>query len=434
MKTTAIVPGLIVVNENKVLRDKCIIIEDGKISKIDSAEKAREYGAEEIIEDENLAAIPSLVNAHTHISERLLSGMGDGLPLFEWLEKVVWPHGIVLEGEDVYYVGKLFAMELMASGTGAFNDMYVNNSSALVLGELARSIAETGLKGLLGRGINEANGDAEAALKDTLQSLERWHGYEDRIFITLAPTLIAANSEETLLEIRELAYSKKLKIHIHIAETLEEHKQIKSEKGLTPVEYLDKIGFLDEDVIAAHLVWLGAGDVKILKERGVSAVHNPLSNMRLADGIPATWALKRAGVPIALGADGSASSDNQDLFAAMRLAAFLPRGFTLDPSSMTAREVFAMATRMGYSVLGLRGGELKEGYPADIALIDLRHPSLYPQNDIVNQLVLSAHPGVVKGLIVDGKLLYYDGEYFTINKEEVYLKIQKIIKRIRSGA
>lgn len=432
MRSMAIVPGLIVVNENEVLKDRCIIVEDGKISRVDFAEKARDYGVEEIVEDEWLAAIPALVNAHTHISERLLSGMGDGLPLFEWLEKIVWPHGLMLEGEDVYYVGKLFAMELMASGIAAFNDMYVNNGSALVLEELVRGIAEAGLKGLLGRGINEARGDAEAAFKDTLKAYERWHGYEGRIFITLAPTLIAANSEETLLKIRELAYSKNLRIHIHIAETLKEHRQIKSEKGLTPVEYLDKIGFLDNDVIAAHLVWLGPRDVRILKERGVSAVHNPLSNMRLADGIPPTWALKRAGVPMALGADGSASSDNQDLFAAMRLAAFLPRGYTLNPSSMTAREVFAMATRTGYKVLGLRGGELKEGYPADITLIDMRHPSLYPPNDIVNQLVLSAHPGVVKGLIVDGKLLYHYGKYFTVDSEEVYSKIWEILGRLNS--
>jgi 5-methylthioadenosine/S-adenosylhomocysteine deaminase len=432
MGVLAIVPKLIIVNEEKVLKDSCIIVEDGKIGKIDKAERFRDYKPEFVIEGKRLGAMPCLVNAHTHVSERLLSGLGDGLKLFDWLKEVVWPHGLKLEGEDVYYIGKLFSMEAMVSGIGVFNDMFVHNGSSFILDKLAESVAESGLKALLGRGINERNGDAQAAMKDTLQAIEKWHGYKGRIFITLAPTLIHANSEETLLKIRELAYLRKLRIHIHVAETIDEYRWIKQNLYMTPVEYLDRLGFLGSDVMAAHLVWLGINDIKILKENGVAGIHNPLSNMRLADGVSPVWAMIKAGIPLGLGTDGSASSDNQDLFAAMRLATFMPRAFKLNVEAISSKDVFAMATRMGYKILGLEGGEIREGGPADITLIDLYHPSFFPPNDVVTQIVLSSHPGIVKGVIVDGKVLYYDGRFSTLDQEDIILKIQEIVEKMRS--
>lgn len=430
---TAIIPNLVVVNDSEVRKDSCLIIEDTVIKKIDSAERYKEYKPEFVIKGTHLAATPSLVNAHTHTSERLLSGMGDGLTLYQWLNGVVWPHCSKLDERDVYNIGRLFAMECMVSGVGVFNDMFVSNSSSLVLNGLARATAESGLKGMLGRGINEREGDADAAIKDMLGAVEKWHGHEDRIFIAVSPALIHYNSEETLLKLRELAYSKRLRIHIHVAETIDEYLWMKNNRSMTSVEYLDKIGFLDKDVMAAHLVWLGANDMNILKERGVAGIYNPLSNARVGDGVAPAWAMIKKGIPVALGTDGSASSDNQDLFAAMRLGCFLPRAYHSSASIMSPKEVFAMATRVGYSVLGIEGGELKVGNAADITLIDLHHPSLYPTNDLIAQMVMSSHPGVVRGTIVNGRTLYYDGRFSTLDKEDVMSGIEETMEKLRSS-
>jgi len=133
-----------------------------------------------------------------------------------------------------------------------------------------------------------------------------------------------------------------------------------------------------------------------------------------------------SGIPLGLGTDGSASSDNQDVFAAMRLAALIHRAQLHNPSAVSSREVFRMATRDGYRILGFHGGEIKEGNPADIAIVNLDHPSLFPPNDLVNQLVLSSHPGVVRSLIIEGKLVYDSGKFFTINADEVRAEIARI--------
>lgn len=429
---TAIVPKLLVVNENEVRQHSCLILEDAAITKIDDADRYKEYKPEFVIKGDDLAAIPSLVNAHTHVSERLLSGAGDGLTLYKWLESVVWPQGSKFDERDVYDIGRLFAMECMATGVGVFNDMFVSHGSSLVLNGLARAISESGLKGLLGRGINERDSDANVAIKDMSNAIEKWHGHDGRIFVTVCPVLVHANSEETLLKLRKLAYERKLRIHTHVGETIDEYRWMKKNHSMTTLEYLDKIGFLDKDVVAAHLVWLGPDDMNILKKRGVSSIYNPLSNARLGDGIPPAWAMVRKGIPVALGTDGSASSDNQDMFAAMRMASFLPRAFHFDASLISSKDVFAMATRVGYDILGLKGGELKVGNPADITLIDLHHASLFPLNDVIAQLVMSSHPGVVKGTIVNGKTLYYDGQFSTLEPHEIIMETEKTVEKLRS--
>lgn len=427
--TTAIVPELVVVDEEQTRKNSCIIIEKGRIAKIDDAAKYREYGPEFVIKEEHLAASPCFVNAHTHSSERLLSGLGDGFGLREWLEKVVWPMCTNISPDEAYNVGKLLASECIASGIGLFNDMFVTTGQDLLLDSLARSYAESGVRALLGRGINEKAGDAETAIRDDLDAARKWQGHEGRIFITIAPTLIYANSESMLLRLRELAYKEKMRIHTHVAEIMDEYRLMKKTYGLTSIGYLDKIGFLDKDVMAAHLVWLGDGDIQILKAKGVSGLYNPLSNARLGDGIPPICAMAASGMKVGIGTDGSASSDNQDIFAAMRFASFLPRAFYADGTLMSAKTVFAMATRMGYDALGIRGGELKEGLPADIVLIDMRSPSLYPVNDIVTQIVMSAHPGVVRGTIVDGKVLYYGREFKSLDWRDLVSKVDGIVER-----
>jgi len=426
---TAIIPELVIVNENETKKNSCIIVEGGRITKVDDAAKYREYGPEFVIKEEHLAASPSFVNAHTHGSERLLSGLGDGYSLVEWLEKVVWPACKDVDSDEAYNIGRLFASESIASGIGLFNDMFVDTGQTLFMDGLAKSYADSGVRALVGRGVAEKAGNAETAIKDSLGAAKNWHGHEGRIFITIAPSLIHANSEGMLVRLRELASKEKMRIHIHVAEVMSEYRFMKQIHGLTSVGYLDKIGFLGKDVMAAHLVWLGDGDIGILRRRGVSGLYNPLSNARLGDGIPPVCAMAESGMNIGIGTDGSASSDNQDMFAAMRCASFLPRAFYSDGAVLTTNNVFAMATRLGSKALGIRGGELKEEMPADIVLVDMRNPSLYPVNDIVAQIVLSAHPGVVRGTIVDGKVLYYGGEFKTLDWRNLVSKIDGIVAR-----
>ncbi|MCD6483315.1 MAG: amidohydrolase family protein [Candidatus Aenigmarchaeota archaeon] len=401
-----------------------ILIEGSKIVKI--TKDIPKNSAEKIIDAKNKLVIPGLINTHTHIPMSLFRGLADDLKLDEWLQKYIWPREAKLTKKDVYYGSLLALLEMIKSGTTTFVDMYFHED------EVAKAALKSGLRGYLAYGMIDF-GNKEKAEKE-IKEAKRIMKYIDslkseRINFLFGPHAPYTCSPEFLSEIKHLADKYQKFITIHVAETKDEVKMIKKKYGKTPTHLLDSIGFLSEKVLVAHAVWLIKKDIEILAKRNVTVSHNPVSNMKLASGVMKLKELLAANVNITLGTDGPASNNTLDMFEEMKLAALLHKIATLDPSTVDAKTVFKMATENAAKFLGIRAGKIKEGYLADLVLINLNKPHLKPLTNPISHLVYSANGSDVDTVIVNGKVVMENREVLTINEEKILSKIDKIAKK-----
>jgi len=234
------------------------------------------------------------------------------------------------------------------------------------------------------------------------------HTNTERIIFTLGPHAIYTVSRESLTWLKEFAREKDLLIHIHVAETRKEVEDCIKEHGLTPVRYLDKIGFLGPNIISCHNIWVDEEEMDILAQNEVKIVHNPISNMKLASGIFPYAKLKERGLIIGLGTDGCASNNNLDMFEEMKVASLLAKISSGDPTNFTAREAFDCATVNGARIFGLDMGEIAPGKLADCILVDLNHPQLVPNHNLISNIVYAASGDCVVTTICNGKILMQD--------------------------
>lgn len=398
---------------------KHIYIEDGRIAGI-----GRILEADEVIDAEGMIAMPGLVNTHTHAAMSLLRGYGDDMPLHEWLEKRIWPAESKLTGEMVYWGTRLAALEMIKSGTTAFNDMY------FFMEDAARAVNDAGIRALLGYGFIDLFDEEkrEREIKETERFLRYVEGMRNhRIKASIAPHAIYTVSKEGLEWSAEYAREKGLRLHIHVSETEKELKDSMEQHGMSPVKYLDSIGFLGNDVIAAHSVWLDDEDIEIYAKKGVWPSHNPASNMKLAVGkaMPYT-AMRNAGIKPVLGTDGAASNNNLDMLEEMKIAAILQK-LSGDPTALPAHEAIKMATEWGAQALGFKAGKIEEGYAADIILIRRDIPEMVPMHSWESNIVYSANGSAVDTVICDGKILMKNRRIE--GEEEVIKKVREMAER-----
>ncbi len=333
----------------------------------------------------------------------LLRSYAADMNLQDWLEQRILPMEAKVQPEDIYWGTKLACLEMIRSGTTTFNDMY------FFMEEAAKAVADTGLRAVLSYGIADRFDEerAEAELKATGAFLRFVQGLRNpRIQAAVGPHAIYTVSSDTLAAARRLAVDRGLKVHFHLAETQGEVKTSQELYGKGPVRALDEMGFLGDWLVAAHCVWLDDRDARILGERGVKAVHNPTSNMKLAVGRAFPYqSLRSAGVTIGLGTDGAASNDNLDLFEEIKLACLLQKFDTGNPTILPAGEAWKMATEGGANALGLPTGRLEEGKLADLILVDLNNAQLVPRHDLTSLLAYAANGSVVDTVICDGRIL-----------------------------
>ncbi len=377
-----------------------IYIEGDRIAAI--GEKAR-VEADTVLDGKGKAAVPGFVNTHTHAAMTLLRSYADDVPLQTWLEKAIWPREAKIEPEDIYWGTKLACLEMIKGGTTCFNDMYFHMDQA------ARAVKEMGLRAVLSEGfIDMRDPDlGQQLLKKQQTILKKIEGVgTDRVKAALGPHALYTVSRESLQAMKDLSDKKGYLIHLHLAETRREVEDCVTEQGMRPVRYLDSIGFLSRQLLAAHGCWLEPEEIDLLARAGAKVSHCPTSNMKLATGraMPLK-ALREAGVLVSLGTDGPASNNNLDMLESMKFAALLQKFASDDPTVATAAQVFEMATLGGARALGVDAGLLEEGRLADIALIDLRRPELNPAHDLKSLLVYSAHGNVVDTVICDGQVL-----------------------------
>ncbi len=370
------------------------------------AEIGKKREADVIIDGRGRACIPGLVNAHTHAAMVLLRSYADDMKLQAWLETKIWPMEAKLTRDDIYWGTKLACLEMIRSGTTTFNDMY------FFMEEAAQAVVDMGLRAVLSYGIIDRfdQATAETELKVTRELLRYIRDLRNpRIQAAVGPHSTSTVSEGTLAAAQNLALEEGLKVHIHLAETEQEVKDSQERYGRGPVRALDEMGFLGDWLVAAHCVWLSERDAQVLGRRGVSAIHNPTSNMKLAVGKAFPYhALHSTGVTMGLGTDGAASNNNLDLFEEIKLACLLQKFATGEPTALPAQEAWQMATAGGADALGLPAGRVEEGRLADLILVDLTHPQLVPRHDLTSLLAYAANGSIVDTVICDGRILMRD--------------------------
>lgn len=400
--------------------------EDDRISYAGTVrETSGEY--DRVIDAAGMVAIPGLINCHTHSAMSLMRGYGDDIPLMKWLNQRIWPIEEGLTGEDVYWGAALSIAEMLRTGTTTFVDMY------FFMDDVARAVEEAGIRADLSFGMTSFKDDWKERMDNCRRFFKEWNGKGDgRISVSLGPHAPYTCVPEFMYMVRTTAKELEAKIHIHLAETLDEISQMREKYGKTPFEYVDDLGILDLRVIGAHCVHVSDRDMEIIKAKGLNVTHNPESNMKLASGICPADRMIKEGVNVALGTDSSCSNNNLDMISEMRSAALLQKVGSMDATALPAFRAVEMATVNGARALGLedRIGQIKPGMKADLVLVDMNKPYLYPQHDLISNLVYAAGGADVAYTLVDGKVLVDKGELVTLDQEKIFYEVDRSLKRL----
>ncbi len=412
---------------NSIINDGEIAVAGDRIISVGKRGSApASFKADKIIDASGMAAMPGFINAHTHSSMTLLRGYADDLPLMKWLNEKIWPLEKKMQKEDFYWGAMLCCLEMIKSGTTTFADMYFE------MDQVARAVAQSGMRACLSRGMIGNGPDADLAIEESTQFVDKWHGAAGgRITTMFGPHAAYTCPPDYLALVAEMSAGYGVGLHIHVAETADEVEKIKAEYGTTPVRHLDSLGLFNVPVLAAHCVHLDQEEIEILASKMVAVVHCPESNMKLASGIAPVAGLIKAGVDVALGTDGAASNNNLDMIEEMRTAAMLQKVATGDPTVLLAYETLKMATYNGATALGLGDlGQLQPGRLADLILVDLRRPHLYPRHDLAAHLVYAAHSADVDTVIINGEIVMEGRKVLTMDEEEVMAQAQKCADRL----
>ncbi len=416
------VPGEEIIPDGLIAIDDGTIVYAGEADGYESQEKP-----DERLDASGCVALPGLINAHTHCAMTLLRGYADDMDLRPWLEDKIWPIEMKLEPEDVYWGVMLGSVEMVKGGVTCFNDMYH------YFEEGTRAAIDAGIRacpsGVLLGFLETAEDDLRKALEFTAGLAQDGH---PRIHPMLGPHAPYTCPDRLLRMVVEGAAEQGIAIHIHLAETKSEVEESREKHGLSPVEYLEKLGVFEVPVNAAHCVWLSDRDMEILVERRVGVVHCPGSNLKLASGIARVPELLDRGAVVGLGTDGTASNNNLDLLEEVRLAALIHKVNLGDPKVVNAHGALALATAGSAAALGLDGltGTLEVGKRADIAVFDLSGPHLAPGHNTVSDLVYAARASDVRHTVVDGAVVVKDGEYVYGDEEKIVAEARTRARRL----
>lgn len=374
---------------------KNILIEGNRFKTIGAPEGTP---ADEVLEADGMAIVPPFYNTHNHAAMTLLRGYADDMPLQKWLEEYIWPFEAKMTSADIRRGSEMAVKEMVSGGSVFFNDMYFD------IEETVDVVARAGIRAAIGVTFMESHSKAQQAEK--LDLLKNWSDPTGgRIMLTVAPHAIYTVGKEMLVRCAEVAREQNFKLHIHVSETEQEVKDCIEKRGTTPVRYLDSIGVLGPNVIAAHVVHIDEQEADILAERGVTVSHCPCSNMKLSSGIFKYEMMMKAGCRITLGTDGPSSGNNLDMREAMKFAALLAKVSSGNPALLSADEIFKWATVNGAEAFDIDAGAVEEGKLADALLLDMNNVKMQPCYNLISNWVYSADSGAVAKVICDGKIV-----------------------------
>lgn len=368
--------------------------------------------------------MPGFKNAHTHSAMTFLRSYADDLPLLDWLNKQVFPMEAKLTPDDIYHLSKLGILEYLTSGITANFDMYLTPDT------IAQASEECGFRTVMVGGLNN--------FSQSMESLEEWYlKYRDpEQLVTFQFGFHAeyTNSLENLEKLSELIHKYEAPISVHSSESASEVEGCIERHGKTPTELFNELGLLDFGGAHFHCIHMTDQDLDLLKEKGIYVVTNPASNMKLASGIARIEDMVERGIPVAIGTDGPASNNCLDMFREMFLVTGLAKIKAMDASALDGDKVLRMATVNGAHAMGLTDADvLAEGKFADLIMIDLHQPNMQPLNNITKNIVYSGSKQNVKMTMINGKILYEDGQFFVgVPVEEIYAKANEIIGRMKA--
>ena len=421
--------------ERRILADGAVAVRGDAIVAVGPrAEIEAKYSSRRRIHAAGRIVLPGLVNGHGHAPMTLLRGVADDLALQEWLEKYIFPAEAKNVNEEFVAVGTRLALaEMIRSGTTAYADMYYFEDV------IARETKAAGVRGMLGETILEFpapdNKTVAAALEYTEAYLKRWQG-DAHIRAAIAPHAVFTNSENSLRASAALARKYNAPILIHLSETKRENDETIAKYGVTPTAFLERLGFLGPDVLAAHCVWVDAADRAILKRRDVGCVHNPSSNMKLASGAAPVIEMLGEGMRLGIGTDGPAGSNNDlNLMEEMDLAAKLVKVTRMDPRALSAEQAVEMATIGGARALHWEReiGSLEAGKKADLILLLTDAPHAVPLYGVYSQIVYALKASDVETVVIGGRVVMRDHRLLTLNEAQVLADARRLAEKVKAS-
>ncbi len=373
---------------------------------------------EEEIDGEGGVLMPGFVNAHTHVPMTAMRGYGDGNNLQDWLHNYIFPVEARWDDRAIRCCTDLGLAEMIASGVTCIADMYGHSPA------IAQEVAAAGISANLSVGgvqfTDDFNPDTHNDCRVQRELTEQWHGYNDGQILVDASVHGEYTSHQQLWRwMAGYAREHGLGMHVHISETRSEHEECLARHGKTPIQVLNDYGVWDGRAIAAHCVWTTPEDWAVMAEKGISAIHNPMSNLKLGSGIAPVPAMKKAGVNVCLGTDGVSSNNCTDFFGDLKIAAILHNGAGCDPLALLPIDALRMATANGGRALGRKTGVIAEGYTADLILVDFSHLNLTPCHSVLSNLAYAAHGSDVRMNMARGRVIYKDGDFLTIDIQRV---------------
>lgn len=405
-------------NENIINGELCT--DGGLISYVGSEKQDGDFDRE--IDLCGNLIIPGFKDAHTHTAMTFLRSFADDLPLNDWLYEQVFPHEAKLTEEAIYVFTQLGNMEYLTSGITSSFDMYFK------LPSYAKANTDMGFRTVICGSINDFGGTVEGIEEE----YNTYNNYDPLISYQLGFHAEYTTKLETLEGLAKLAQKYKAPMFTHNSETRSEVEGCIERYKMTPTQLFDKLGMFEYGGGGFHCVWFDERDMEVFRDKGLYMVTNPASNLKLASGIAPICEMKRRGMTnFAIGTDGAASNNCLDMFKEMFLVAGLQKVKENDAAACPAFGVLEMATKGGAKAMGLNDCDvLAAGKRADLAVIDLMQPNMQPVHNIAKNLVYAGSKQNVKMTVIDGKILYEDGKFLTVDADEVYKRANKIAREI----
>lgn len=413
--------SLDVIEDAGVYIEKNSIIGLGKFNILNT-----QYPDAEVIDLKHHILLPGFINTHTHAAMCYFRGLADDLPLSEWLHDYIWPaESKYINAEFVRQAAALACLEMIKSGITCFSDMYFFEN------EVAETAKKFGMRAVIGEGILDlptpSAENTNSSLAMTQELINRYKT-DDLIAVSVAPHSIYAASASILEKCAQMARDNQTILHIHVSETREEVENSLRDNKLTPVQYLDKIGFLGENVLSAHSVWLDRSEIETYAAKNVKVSHNPSSNLKLASGVAPVKDMMAKKIIVGLGTDGAASNNSLNMFSEMKLTALLHKGINLDPVCVPAVHVLKMATIDAAKCLGLDKiiGSIEIGKRADIIAVDFEQVNTLPIHNIYSNLVYSGCASSISDVIINGEIIMRNSK-INVDEEKIINDAKKFL-------
>lgn len=403
---------------------KDLYIKNGKIFAVGQL-PAGDSDTYETLDATDRLVMPGLVNMHTHVYMTLFRGYADDVDFDEWLFRRIMPAEEKLSPDAAYYSSMLGCMEMIKSGTTCFMDMH------LFRGQSCRAARDMGMRAYIGRGLvgEDLYTDGYTRFEDSIAEIEEYGS--DLIKGVLSPHAIYTCSVKLYEQTLKEAQKRDLLIQTHLSESVNEIENCYKAHGVSPVELLDKIGFINEKATFAHCVQLNEKDIEILAKRGANVATNPASNAKLGNGFAPVCPMEKAGINVCLGTDSTASNNALNMFREMGLLSIIHKGIAKDSTAAPAQLVLKSATYNAGVALGLKNrlGVIAPGAEADIIFVNLNSESLFPNNDIIASLCYSANGSEVESVMIGGKFVMKNRTFPGIDTEKIYAEVKESVRK-----